>query len=208
MDELDNLLDFTFWPRDNYQLRVTKGAPVPKKIVLKCPSCKITKIRKSFIKNQSHYTGVSGYCQDCMYEKMKNSYRAKYRHSEKGKTTESAYNQRNRPYNSEKSKERMAKYKEFVFSLKVPCCKCGETRPYIIDFHRVDPLLKEVNIGRGALGKGRLLNEVRKCVCLCRNCHFEFHYLYGNVPDDSVGALMDYLGLKEREEIPYVKPNS
>ena len=208
MCEMNERLDFTFWPRDNYQLRVTRGAPVPKKIVLKCPSCKITKLRKSFVKNKRHYTGISGYCKDCMNEKMKSSYRAKYRASKKGRSTEAKYVQRNRPYNSEKAKAHTKKYKEFVFSIKSPCCKCGETRPYIIDFHHVDPLLKEYSIGRGILGKEALLNEVRKCVCLCRNCHSEFHYLYGNNPEDSVSALMSYLELDKKEDIPYVKPNS
>ena len=41
--------------------------------------------------------------------------------------------------------------------------------------------------------KCSLCNEIKKCVCLCSNCHDEFHYFYGDHPNDPVEALTKYL---------------
>ena len=84
---------------------------------------------------------------------------------------------------------------DFVNSSRTPCVKCGEDRLYIIDFHHIDNRTKEFNITRGVKGKGRktIEDEIKKCVCLCRNCHAEFHYIYGHQPEHPVEALQEYL---------------
>ncbi len=84
---------------------------------------------------------------------------------------------------------------DFVNSLKTPCVKCGEDRFYIIDFHHIDNEAKEFGISRSIRGRGRkaIEKEVKKCVCLCRNCHTEFHYIYGNTPKNPVTDLQKYL---------------
>lgn len=38
------------------------------------------------------------------------------------------------------------------------------------------------------------IEEVEKCVCLCRNCHAEFHFLYGQ--DAAEPELELYAGRK------------
>ena len=79
------------------------------------------------------------------------------------------------------SKEEMARYylkQEFIDSHKTPCAKCGEKRIRCISFHHKDPDKKDFTIGR--IGKSSLdviKREISKCVCLCLNCHYEFHYL-------------------------------
>lgn len=84
---------------------------------------------------------------------------------------------------------------DFVNSLKTPCVKCGESRFYIIDFHHIDNKTKEFGISRSIRGRGRKVieKEVQKCVCLCRNCHTEFHYIYGNIPKNPIEDLRSYL---------------
>ena len=65
---------------------------------------------------------------------------------------------------------------------KQGCVKCGEKRPYVIDFHHRDPLQKEFTINH-LLKSGSyetLLKELEKCDALCANCHREFHYLAQN----------------------------
>lgn len=83
---------------------------------------------------------------------------------------------------------------------KHPCEKCGEKRLYLIQFHHIDPNTKEFCIGANSTSKSEevLVNEIKKCACLCSNCHDEFHYLYGSKPKEPVKALQEYL--KESEE--------
>ena len=59
------------------------------------------------------------------------------------------------------------------------CAKCGEEREYCLDFHHIDPNEKENTIARMTSNNYRLdavLNEIKKCIVLCSNCHREFHY--------------------------------
>lgn len=79
---------------------------------------------------------------------------------------------------------------------KHPCEKCGESRLYLIQFHHIDPSQKEFCIGAQATSRNDdvLSAEVKKCVCLCSNCHDEFHYLYGAHPQFPIEALSEYLG--------------
>ena len=73
------------------------------------------------------------------------------------------------------------------------CEKCGETRLYLIDFHHIDPSDKSFTIGDGKHSKNKVLDEIKKCVCLCKNCHWEFHYLYGKCPKNPSEDLYEYL---------------
>lgn len=59
------------------------------------------------------------------------------------------------------------------------CEKCGEKRFYVLDFHHVDPSTKVNTVARLACHSSRsaALLEREKCICLCANCHREFHYL-------------------------------
>lgn len=84
---------------------------------------------------------------------------------------------------------------EFNAKWKHPCEKCGESRLYLIQFHHIDPATKEFCIGAQATSKTieALEKEIKKCVCLCSNCHDEFHYLYGAKPQKPVEALEEYL---------------
>lgn len=84
---------------------------------------------------------------------------------------------------------------EFVAKWKKPCQKCGEQRLYLIQFHHIDPATKEFNVATNVLRKKTKTceEEVKKCVCLCSNCHDEFHYFYGANPEDPVNAIKEYL---------------
>ena len=86
--------------------------------------------------------------------------------------------------------ERYYSKQAFIDSKKEPCVKCGETRIRCLSFHHKNPLEKEFTIGQ--LRKSNLdkiEREINKCVCLCLNCHHEFHHL-----NDSCGiTLEEYL---------------
>lgn len=73
--------------------------------------------------------------------------------------------------------ERYWEKREYVDAQRTQCAKCGDTRIYLLDFHHKDPNEKEFTIGamkRGA--KETLQKEIDKCICLCANCHREFHH--------------------------------
>ena len=60
------------------------------------------------------------------------------------------------------------------------CAKCGESRGYVLDYHHIDPSVKEKSVSRMTSNNYRLdtvMEEISKCVVLCSNCHREFHYL-------------------------------
>lgn len=84
---------------------------------------------------------------------------------------------------------------DFNQKWKHPCEKCGESRLYLIQFHHIDPTTKSFCIGAAAEAKKteELEKEVKKCVCLCSNCHDEFHYFYGQHPERPVEDLEEYL---------------
>jgi hypothetical protein len=91
---------------------------------------------------------------------------------------------------------RMDNIQVFVDSLKTKCVKCGEGRVYVIQFHHKDPNEKLFNIVTGARShksKEDVIEEAKKCVCLCANCHKEFHYFYGQKPKNPLSDLDEYL---------------
>ena len=65
-----------------------------------------------------------------------------------------------------------------VFKATLSCVNCGENHPATFDFHHVErhpdnkkvyKLLQSNNIG-GAI------EEIKKCIVLCANCHRKHHY--------------------------------
>lgn len=76
--------------------------------------------------------------------------------------------------------QRNAQNRLFIHELKKQqcCAKCGETRWYLLDYHHVDPTIKENTIARLMVHSNQqaVLKEIDKCILLCSNCHREFHY--------------------------------
>lgn len=73
--------------------------------------------------------------------------------------------------------QRNKKRRDWLHSLKTPCIFCGEDEPVCIDFHHLDPSIKEDRLAKmvGEVSKERVLQEVAKCVCVCSNCHRKLH---------------------------------
>lgn len=75
-------------------------------------------------------------------------------------------------------------YEKWYKKIPKKCEKCGETRPYLIDFHHINPLLKSLEISVIRSKSWSLQRKIKmaeeemeKCIQLCSNCHREFHYL-------------------------------
>ena len=74
--------------------------------------------------------------------------------------------------------ERYWEKRNFIDAQRTACAKCGESRVHLLDFHHKDPKQKEFTIGKLKKGSESIIQkEIDKCICLCANCHRDFHYL-------------------------------
>lgn len=101
---------------------------------------------------------------------------------------------------SERQKKKYYEQKEEFneYKKQCSCAKCGETRFYMLDFHHINPNNKIDTVARLSThsSKKAAWEEIEKCICLCANCHREFHYC-----NDKFGTtLQDYL--KENFVLP------
>lgn len=73
-------------------------------------------------------------------------------------------------------KERMdAKRKEIAeWKRARGCTVCGETEPWVLDMHHLDPSEKESNPAASATLK-TFLKHAANCVLVCSNCHRKVH---------------------------------
>ena len=131
---------------------------------------------------------MNGYCKECS---------AKYHH-DYYKANKDKVVEQQKQYRTEhipKINTRNNNKKKLIMSLKTTCAKCGDDRQYVLDFHHIVPDTKLFNISERCLhSKAMVLAECKKCICLCKNCHSEFHYLYGVTPKKPVKDLTEYLG--------------
>lgn len=154
----------------------------------KCSCCGLEKELSEFGKDSSRTDGLNVYCKACVRKKGKYYYGAypEYRTTKRNKQRE---------YNQKYMVGYRQRTKSYVDSQVKPCIKCGETREYVIDFHHIDPSKKSFTVRSGKRRSVEsLAEELKKCICLCKNCHTEFHHLYGLTPEKPVEALTEYLG--------------
>jgi len=75
-----------------------------------------------------------------------------------------------------------AKYKAWWwwFRKELKCEICGEDRHYCLDFHHKDPSTKTMQISEMVhrkFKKQKVIDEIKKCQVLCKNCHAETHWI-------------------------------
>ncbi len=61
---------------------------------------------------------------------------------------------------------------------KLSCLACSENDPCCLEFHHIDPSSKRSTIARmvkDELPIKQIVHELKKCVCLCSNCHKKVH---------------------------------
>ena len=157
----------------------------------RCPHCGEVKSSTEFYANNSRRDGLAGYCKVCQKELARVRYRKT--HAPKRKLTDREHYAKHKEQHLKNHKRYREGRLQFLWSLKTPCVKCGETRKCSIQFHHIDPSEKTVDLSNGSVGKSRMVEEIKKCVCLCSNCHLDFHYIYGHHPDKPKEALENYL---------------
>ena len=63
----------------------------------------------------------------------------------------------------------------YEYKSQFMCLHCGESRPECLDFHHMEKSKKEFHVAairiRSKRTKAQVLEEIKKCVVLCANCH-------------------------------------
>lgn len=128
-----------------------------------CTKCKVDKQFDEFYKSKSSKTGLQAWCKTCASENSKNDYRVNHR----------------KKLFIERAKDRKQRIVSIVNSIKVDrgCVFCGEVVACCLDFHHVNPKVKEDDISLLVHQKSykRLVEELKKCVVVCANCHRKIH---------------------------------
>ena len=131
-----------------------------------CGTCKKTLSVDKFGSNVSRKDGLQSMCKDCKKEYDKERYA----------NNKDAYLRSNKEW----AKRNREKFIEFKKTLS--CKRCGDSRYYVLDFHHLDKKNKSFSISDKVsdYSLDSLLEECKKCIVLCANCHREIHYLDGS----------------------------
>lgn len=89
------------------------------------------------------------------------------------------------------TKKYINRNKEFLNSIRTPCVICGEDEKTCIDFHHVNPEEKEATVSSLITGSlKKLKEEVKKCICLCSNCHRKVHAGILHLDNVKISSIM------------------
>lgn len=79
-------------------------------------------------------------------------------------------------------KQQYQKKREEISELKLrlKCERCGYDKcPEVLEFHHLNPQEKDEGVSKLLSSNSNIdsiYKEIKKCVCLCANCHREFHF--------------------------------
>jgi hypothetical protein len=124
-----------------------------------CSKCKQEKPLDQFHKNKKLKDGLSVWCSDCHKLNKKEHYKN----------------------NKEQYSKNVFNNSLWLLEIKMglQCEKCGENHPAALDFHHLDPNEKELKISSrvtcNSKKKEKILEEIKKCIVLCANCHRKEH---------------------------------
>lgn len=126
----------------------------------RCSKCKELKPISEFAVNKTKKDGHASDCKAC-----RKIYRDKhYQENKEYYKTKAA----------EYKKKKVAEFEEYKSTLK--CAICGESRPWCLDSHHVNPLEKEDEVVHLTESPRKLEEEIRKCIVLYSDCHRDLHY--------------------------------
>ena len=157
-----------------------KGAIMNTKI---CTKCKIDKPLDMFSYNRGK---PRPRCKECRVKEASNYYRnnledRKKYHKKRLKKLYQNDNTRIRlnQISSNSRKKKIVRYREFM-KTKI-CSKCGFNDYRALQWHHRNPSEKSFTVASQVSHTNwdKLMSEIRKCDCLCANCHFILHH-----PDD------------------------
>ena len=126
-----------------------------------CTSCNIENELANFRKDKTRKDGHQPHCKRCARAYHKSAYMEKYNEQVSVRNKQRA----------DAARQILNKHKETH-----PCIKCGESCAACLDFHHLDPAQKDFTVSQRQNGSLTLLmEEVQKCIVVCRNCHAKIH---------------------------------
>ena len=143
---------------------------------------------------ENSYHGTNILCKDCK-NKLDREYKKRRRMNPDDTYRDNEKKRAKIYYHTIYQKKRDS----WLEAYQTACLKCSDNRPWVLVWHHVDPYTKKLNIGAGTPREDRkaeVIEETKKCVNLCANCHREFHHIYGNRMKHPKESLEEYLGRK------------
>ena len=101
--------------------------------------------------------------------------------------------------------KKLRKYAKKMFLIRLlgsRCDKCGCTSYNKLCFHHLDKSVKEFSLVSKDMSISRLINEAKKCILLCHNCHRQIHE---NKPKQSKILLLNHKQKHQCENCGYSK---
>lgn len=143
-----------------------------------CTKCKIEKPANEYTivktKRGKYNPHLASRCKLCKAKdqyKWRKPYDSKYALSWKAKNPDKI-----KKYEQSAYQKRKLRWENFMKQQK--CSQCGIDDYRVLQWHHIDPKTKTMTIGAQARqGKWDVvMEEVKKCICLCANCHFILHH--------------------------------
>lgn len=127
-----------------------------------CKTCKETKVEEDFSFRSTKKGIRHSSCKKCSTQTARHNYKnnPSYRHVAKVAALRHKQNKRE---------------KFHLLKSTLSCQICNEANSCCLDFHHIDK--KKFNIGnsRDSVSWKILLEEIKKCIVLCANCHRKIH---------------------------------
>lgn len=154
----------------------------------KCTKCFKEKSFSDFHKRSSSKDSLQSLCKECSIKLNKYRYKKKTK-EEKQKVVNS----------SKRKREELVTIVNNFKKLN-RCCFCDEKHVCCLDYHHLDPNNKEFEIGYLARAKSvnKIIDEIKKCVIVCANCHRKLHadiLTLDTLPKYDYSSLIDALNL-------------
>lgn len=128
--------------------------------IKKCSKCKVEKPISCFNKNKSKKDGLQHSCREC----RKASWDKEYQNNRKS-------------YLKKRKRQALAgRIRLKNFKKDLTCVICHEPESCCLSFHHLTSFKKNKNVScMQYFSDKNFYNEIKKCVCLCENCHRKVH---------------------------------
>ena len=131
-----------------------------------CAMCRVDKPHAAFNRRARSQDGLQTHCRECSAACSQRYYQS---HTEE-----------HRVVTRQRRRKKRKEFKQRIDEIKrrFGCRVCGESDIVCIEFHHRDPEGKDFAIARAMAYEWSwetVLAEIRKCACLCANCHRKAH---------------------------------
>ena len=143
------------------QLTLTQeiGGSSPSEPTMICKKCKIDKEESEFVFKNKKLNIRHCVCKECQ------------------KVYKKTYYHENKESHIKRNEKTLKKIDSYILDYKLqhPCILCGENAPECLDFHHIKNKVAEVGKLRKKGSFSKVVEEIKKCVVLCANCHRKVH---------------------------------